>query len=199
MSNEVNDDRSSDRAVLLAQRLVGLLGALAATADSGQVADQLIAGCSELLDVDGVSVVLSDGADPVSAAPDPMAQCLPLRHGADSVGTLHLLRADHTPLSASDLAIAEALAGAAAFSIVHRRQLAEALTRSEQLQGALDTRIVVEQATGVLSEYAGIGMGAAFDAMRQHARSHRLKLSSVAERLVTRQLTPGEVIPGRRS
>jgi len=226
MSDDANDGRADDRTVLLAERLVGLVGSLAEDADSSRLADRLTADCTDLLDVDGVGVLLSDPDGAIAASseqvtrllasanrhgtatwsPDDLrghgfadVHSLPLRHAVHTVGVLHLLLADRPRLTPSELAVAEALAGAAAITVVHRRRLAVALTRAEQLQGALDSRIVVEQATGVLSEYAGIGMGAAFDALRHYARSGRLKLSDVADQVVTRRLAPGEVVQRRQS
>ena len=225
MNDDVNDGRADDRAVLLAERLLGLVGSLAEEVDSSRLAARLAGACSDLLDVDGVGVLLADPDSAVAASseqvrrllastngdspawsPDDLrgqgfsaVHTLPVRHQVDMVGSLHLLLGDRPSLGASDLAIAEALAGAAAIAVVHQLRLSGALTRAEQLQGALDSRIVVEQATGVLSEYAGIGMGAAFDALRHYARSGRLKLSDVADQVVTRRLAPGEVVQRRQS
>lgn len=225
MSDDVNDGRASDRAVLLAEKLVELAGSDAEEADNAPVADRLM-GCSlDLLAVDAVGVQLSDPDGTVAASSDRVAAMMatvppqgvewpestlesygftahhsvPVRHGVHTVGTLHLLIADRSPLATPELAIAEALAAATAIAVIHRRRLAGLLVRAEQLQGALDTRIVVEQATGVLSEHAGIGMGAAFDALRQHARSRRLKLSEVAQQVVDRRLAPGEIVERRTS
>ncbi len=221
MSDDVNDGRADDRAVLVATRVVEFVGTLAEEADNTRLANRLTADCIDLLEVDGVGVLLSDPDGAVAASSEQVTRLLasanghglatwsrddlrrhgfaevhslPLRHQVHAVGVLHLLLADRPSLAASDLAIAEALAGAAAITVVHQRRLAGALARAEQLQGALDSRIVVEQATGVLAEYAGIGMGAAFDALRRHARANRLKLSDIAEQVVTRRLEPGVIV-----
>src|SRR6266536_3304732 len=54
----------------------------------------------------------------------------------------------------------------------------------EQLQYALDRRVVIEQAKGILMEREGLASEAAFERIRQHARSHRERVSDVARRIV---------------
>jgi AmiR/NasT family two-component response regulator len=60
---------------------------------------------------------------------------------------------------------------------------------AEQLQLALDSRILIEQAKGVLSEIGGISVDQAFENMRAYARNNNLRLHDVAERVVDRSIT----------
>ncbi|MFJ5288006.1 ANTAR domain-containing protein [Streptomyces sp. NPDC088348] len=60
-----------------------------------------------------------------------------------------------------------------------------------QLSQALDSRVVIEQAKGMLAEQLRTGTGEAFDVLRGHARSHRLKLADVARAVVDRELRLG--------
>ena len=67
-------------------------------------------------------------------------------------------------------------------------------TVAEQLQAALNSRVVIEQAKGVLAERDQVGMEGAFAALRKHARDHNLKLADVALAVV-RGSTDGEKVP----
>ncbi|WP_406136530.1 ANTAR domain-containing protein [Streptomyces sp. NBC_01089] len=66
-----------------------------------------------------------------------------------------------------------------------------------QLSRALDSRVVIEQAKGMLAEQLRTGTGEAFDVLRGHARSHRLKVADVARAVVGRELRLGGPPPDR--
>ena len=72
------------------------------------------------------------------------------------------------------------------------------LLLAEQLQTALDSRIVVEQAKGVLAEYGGLSMDDAYRALRRYARDHNRKLSAVADSVVNGQLALAEMVTPAR-
>jgi cell division septum initiation protein DivIVA len=72
--------------------------------------------------------------------------------------------------------------------------LAEAEERIAQLEEALESRIVIEQAKGVLAERLAISVGEAFDILRYAARSHRIKLRDLAARVVDESQTPAPVV-----
>jgi AmiR/NasT family two-component response regulator len=67
---------------------------------------------------------------------------------------------------------------------------------AEQLQAALTTRVVIEQAKGVLAEFGKVDMEVAFGAMRAFARSSNRKLGDVARALVHRHIDPATVLTG---
>jgi hypothetical protein len=67
------------------------------------------------------------------------------------------------------------------------------LERIAQLQTALDSRVVIERAKGVLAERYGVGFDQAFEALRQSARSMRAELKTVAQRVVDDRQTPPEI------
>jgi GAF domain-containing protein len=122
---------------------------------------------------------------------------LPLRVRQEKIGALNLFGAGDQPLSDSDLRLAQALADVATIAILQQRSLSRTSLLAEQLQQALNTRILVEQAKGVLAEFSGADMGAAFEALREYSRSNRLKLGVVARQVVRRELEPGHVIDAR--
>jgi GAF domain-containing protein len=100
------------------------------------------------------------------------------------VGGLNLFGIRTHALDADDRVIAKALADVATIGILQQRSLHRSSLLAENLQRALNTRIVVEQAKGVLSERGGIPMDQTFELLRSYARSHNLKLSELAQSVV---------------
>ena len=113
---------------------------------------------------------------------------LPLRLRDATIGTLNLLRAAPGDAPEDDIMAAQAFADVATIGILHERSIRESEVLSQQLQAALNSRIVIEQAKGVVSHTRGVPIDEAFTLMRDYARSHNLGLSSVAARLVDRSL-----------
>jgi hypothetical protein len=113
---------------------------------------------------------------------------LPLRLRSETIGALNMFRAGAGPLGTVDRSLAQALADVATIGILQERgsQRREVLAR--QLQEALTSRVVIEQAKGVIAERLGLHVDEAFDLMRSHARSQNEKLSEVADRVVSRKL-----------
>jgi GAF domain-containing protein len=122
---------------------------------------------------------------------------LPMRLREETIGALNLFNSTQPALSEFDFRLAQALADVATIGILQQRTVSRASVLVEQLQLALNTRISVEQAKGIIAEYGGVDMGVAFESIRSFARKHRLKLSSVAESLIRRELQPGEVVAQR--
>jgi GAF domain-containing protein len=119
---------------------------------------------------------------------------LPMRLRREVIGALNLFGADEQ-LTGDDLVVAQALADMATIGILQQRSTQRASAESEQLQRALTTRVVIEQAKGVLAEFGGVAMEAAFETMRSYSRSHKVKLTAVAEALTQRTLAPNAVLP----
>ena len=124
---------------------------------------------------------------------------LPMRLRDEKIGALNLFNSTQPALSEFDHRVAQALADVATIGILQHRTVSRASVLVEQLQLALNTRISVEQAKGVISEFGGVDMGVAFEAIRSFARANRLKLSSVAEALIRRDLQPSLVIKERQT
>ena len=113
---------------------------------------------------------------------------LPLRLRDATIGTLNLLRSEPGAAPEDTILAAQAFADVATIGILHERTLRESAILSEQLQAALNSRIVIEQAKGVISHTRGVPIDDAFTLMRQYARSHSMGLSIVAARIVDRSL-----------
>lgn len=115
---------------------------------------------------------------------------VPMRLRGDTIGAMNLFSAPGNPLSETHLRIGQALADVATIAILSHRVLERKSQLSEELQTALNSRISIEQAKGILAESAGIDMGAAFELLRTHARRQNLRLSDVAHSLATGELDP---------
>jgi transcriptional regulator with GAF, ATPase, and Fis domain len=109
---------------------------------------------------------------------------LPMRLREQRIGALSLFSAQSGPMDADTVALAQALADAATIGIVHQRALARSELVAEQLQTALNSRIVIEQAKGFLAERLGSTVEDAFRVLRRYARDHNRKLTDVAADIV---------------
>ena len=113
---------------------------------------------------------------------------LPMRLREDTIGALNLFRSEPGPLLAVDRMVAQALADVATIGILQERGSRRREVLAQQLQQALTSRIVIEQAKGVIAERLGVHVDEAFERMRGYARSHGEQLSEVARRVVARDL-----------
>ena len=113
----------------------------------------------------------------------------PLRLRGQTIGTLNLLSTSVGDLNARDALAAQALSDVATIGILQERLVKERGIVADQLQRALDSRVLIEQAKGVLSESASINVDEAFGAMRSYARSHNMRLHDVAEGIVGRRIS----------
>jgi transcriptional regulator with GAF, ATPase, and Fis domain len=109
---------------------------------------------------------------------------LPLRLREHTIGALNLFSVGRDPMDERDVMVARGFADLATISVLQHGQSAEAHKVSQQLHDALASRIVIEQAKGVISERAGIDMTEAFDRLRDYARRHGLRLTDIALRAI---------------
>lgn len=109
---------------------------------------------------------------------------IPLRLRNERIGALNLFRKQPGPMDASDLLVAQALADVATIGILHQRVLTRGALVNSQLQTALNSRIVIEQAKGVLAERGAIDMEDAFRQLRSMARSSNRHLSDTARMVI---------------
>lgn len=121
---------------------------------------------------------------------------LPMRLRDTVIGSLNLLRADPGELGSDELIVAQALADVATIGILQHRAASESHLVAEQLQYALNSRVVIEQAKGVLSAGAGLEMDEAFSVLRKYSRDHNQRLVDVASQVAGRSLDVSTVISG---
>lgn len=120
---------------------------------------------------------------------------LPMRVHDEIIGALNLFVRTPGGLRPPDLATAQAVADVASISILRRRATEAARVLADQLQHALDSRVRIEQAKGILSERCGLDADEAFAAMRRFARERRLKLADVVRGVVDRTLATDVIVP----
>jgi hypothetical protein len=113
---------------------------------------------------------------------------LPLRLREEVLGTMGLFGTVPGPLGEQDLLLGQALADVASVALVQDRIAADQDLLNEQLQTALGSRLVLEQAKGALAQAGGLDMTQAFASLRGYARGHNLRLTDVAQAIVDRTL-----------
>lgn len=120
---------------------------------------------------------------------------LPLRLRDERVGALNLFRTEVGDMSPTDVSVGQALADVATVGILHQRTLTRSHLISQQLQGALNSRVIIEQAKGVLAERGSIDMDRAFMLLRAHARKTQQRLADVALAVVNNADTSAILAP----
>lgn len=117
---------------------------------------------------------------------------LPLRLRGRTIGALNLFGdSSSPPIGAAEIAVGQALADVATITILQDRLSRDRDVLTEQLQLALESRVVIEQAKGALANALGIGTDAAFELLRQLARRDRRRLVDVAEEVMNRGVDQG--------
>lgn len=109
---------------------------------------------------------------------------LPMRVRGDTLGALNLFRAEAGRLAEHDRPLGQGLSDIAAIALLQQRKLSGTRVAVEQLQHALNSRVLIEQAKGTLAERARIGVDEAFVRLRAHAREHNRRLGDVARDLI---------------
>ena len=131
----------------------------------------------------GTVVTLSDIASDGDRYPDFQAaamsqgfksvHAIPMRFRPKTIGALNLFRNVHGALSDEDAVIGQALADVATIILLHERTARKNATVNAQLQQALNSRVFIEQAKGVIAARNNINMDEAFTRLRAHARSRQ--------------------------
>jgi len=108
----------------------------------------------------------------------------PLRLRDETIGALNLFRTSPDTLRPAQQRLSQALADIATIGILQQRAVQEQTVVAGQLQTALDSRIIIEQAKGALAHMRGISVDEAFHQLRQYARHHRQRLTDVAREVM---------------
>jgi GAF domain-containing protein len=111
--------------------------------------------------------------------------CLPMRLRGRTLGALNLFRTEQGPLTGDDVVVAQGLADVATIAIIQHMSSTDARTLNDQLSRALNSRVIIEQAKGMVSQATNCGMDAAFARLRTHSRNHNARLTDVAQAVVT--------------
>jgi GAF domain-containing protein len=154
-------------------------------------------------------VVLHSDLDTVSPWPLFAAECtnvgfasvcaVPLRLNARTLGCLNMFMAEPGGLTDTDVALAQALADVASIAIIQDQATRDAAVREGHLQHALNSRIAIEQAKGMIAERNHVDMDEAFSRLRAYARNHNLRLTDVADELIAGTTDVDAISAAKRS
>jgi GAF domain-containing protein len=111
------------------------------------------------------------------------------------LGCLNLFMSEPVELSDADFALAKALADVASIAIVQDQATRASATRETHLQHALQSRIAIEQAKGMIAESSGLDMDGAFNRLRKFARDNNRGLTGVAEAIASGSLSVDSLEP----
>lgn len=188
-----------DAAGILLQRANGDLRVMASSSDAMRTLElfELQAEQGPCLDCfrTGVPVSGGDLAEAVGLWPDfaPLAceagfrsvQALPMRLRGAVIGALNLFFTTPGLMPLRDVQVAQAFADVATIAILQQRATLEASVVNDQLNAALNSRVVIEQAKGMVAERLGVDMAESFAALRGFARDRNLRLVDVAADIIS--------------
>jgi hypothetical protein len=123
------------------------------------------------------------------------AHAVPMRLRGTILGALNMFCVETSHLAADDAVAAQALADIATIAILQNRAALQAQLLTEQLSQALTSRIVIEQAKGVLAERLSLDMEDAFSGLRRYARSNNRRLEAVAREVIAGTLPATALTP----
>jgi GAF domain-containing protein len=118
------------------------------------------------------------------------ADAIPMRLRRQVIGALNLFRSECGSLRTDDVVAAQALADVATIAILQHHAAQGAQVVNDQLNHALNSRIVIEQAKGMIAEREGCDMEQAFGRLRNHARNHNQRLVDVATDIINGTFNP---------
>ncbi len=200
--NECVDLLDVDAGGLLLADEAGELQLVASTSEQAQFVEviQLSAGAGPCVDSyrQGVAVTVADMETDGGAWPSFQAAALeqgfhavfatPMRLRGHVHGAMNLFSKTVGAPTEQDALIAQALADIATIGILQERSIRETHILNEQLQRALESRVLIEQAKGVLAAVGSLDMDEAFAALRSFARAHRMTLRDVAQQVAARTI-----------
>lgn len=182
----LSDQRGGVRMAAASSENAGLLEVFAADTDGGPCVESVRIGASVL------STDLTAETDrwPRYAAAAELcgyraAHAMPMRLRRDVIGALSLLNTEPEGVHPMSAQLGQALADVATIGILQQRDIDHATVLAEQLQTALNSRVIIEQAKGMLAAHSGrLTPEEAFTALRGHARAHHHRLSDLARQVI---------------
>ncbi len=127
------------------------------------------------------------------------AQALPLRLRDQTIGALSLLNTEPSVMEQDQIALGQALADITTIGILQHRTIEQRDLVTGQLQTALTSRVIIEQARGVLAQRGGLTMDEAFTALRAYARANNRPLTPLALAVVAGTVKLDSVLAGRKT
>lgn len=118
---------------------------------------------------------------------------LPMRLRGRTIGALNLFRTHQGTLTDDDVIVVQGLADVATIAILQHRSVIDAGTLNAQLSNALNSRVIIEQAKGMIRQSTDCDMDEAFNRLRAHARNHNEGLTGIATRLVNKSFDPNDL------
>jgi GAF domain-containing protein len=115
---------------------------------------------------------------------------IPMLTNGQAIGALNMYDTNVREWTEEEIRVATILAGITTNYLLHASALGQQRRTSEQLQQALQTRIIIEQAKGVLAAHHNVGVDDAFKILRKHARNHNERIHAVADSVVNRGFRP---------
>lgn len=185
----------------------GVLQLMTATSESVTVVEslQLASGSGPCIDSYKRGGAVSVGAIGVTGSPWPEFSAAALKEGFHSIlatpmksrtktiGAMSLFGDSALEVNERDAALARALADLTTICILQDRAIHEGRAMEQHLQNALDSRIIIEQAKGVIAHGLTLTMDDAFALLRKHARDRNLTIRSVAKRVCDGDLEVAEL------
>ncbi|NQX16905.1 GAF and ANTAR domain-containing protein [Rathayibacter sp. VKM Ac-2857] len=112
------------------------------------------------------------------------AHCVPMRSRGTTIGSLNFFQAATGTLDPDDIAVVQAFADVATIGILHQRALRESTITQEQLQHALDSRVLIEQAKGIIAYSQRTTVDRAFEILRTRSRSTSTPITTLARQII---------------
>ena len=119
---------------------------------------------------------------------------MPMRLRDAVLGTMGLFGTTVGALNPVDLRLGQALADVASIALIQDKAATDSAAVNAQLQTALNSRVIIEQAKGALAQHGDVAMDQAFAALRRYSRDHNLRIGDTAQRLISRTLLARDVL-----
>lgn len=121
-------------------------------------------------------------------------QAVPMRLRGEILGAMNIFLTEPGGVQPADRTVLQAMADIATIGLLQRRTTLNAQLHLGQVQHALHSRIVIEQAKGVIAHQAGLSMDDAFELLRNHSRNHNRRLQDLCQAVTDGELRAAELL-----